>query len=88
MNDLQLSEIIGVSRNTVASVRARLEQTCQIDKLEQRHCRDGKDRPATYRRIIASTPKETEKAFRAVNNLEFSDKYLDATDPHAMPAEI
>ena len=79
INDTHLGEIIGVSKNTVASVREKLESTRQIDKLPMRHGRDGKDRPATYRRIMASTPKETDKALAAIKNLpaSASDKILD-----------
>ncbi len=79
INDNHLGEIVGVSKNTVASVRDDLEATGQIDKLEQRRGRDGKDRPAKYRRIMASTPKETEKALAAINDLPASNKILDAT---------
>ena len=79
INDNHLGEIVGVSKNTVASVREELESTRQIDKLEQRRGRDGKDRPATYRRIISSTPKEMEKALTAINNLPPSNKILDVT---------
>ena len=79
INDNHLGEIVGVSKNTVASVRHKLESTRQIDKLEQRRGRDGKDRPATYRRIMASTPKETEKAMAAITDLPASNKILDVT---------
>lgn len=79
INNNHLGEIVGVSKNTVAAVRGELESTRQIDKLEQRRGRDGKDRPATYRRIVASTPKENEKALAAINDLPPSNKILDAT---------
>jgi site-specific DNA-methyltransferase (adenine-specific) len=79
MNDNHLGEVVGVSKNTVAAVRAKLESTRQIDKLEQRRGRDGKDRPAKYRRIIASTPTETEKAMTAINDLPPTYKILDST---------
>ena len=62
INDNELGDIVGVSKNTVASVRGELESTCQIDKLEQRRGRDGKDRPAKYRQIIANMPKDAEQA--------------------------
>jgi site-specific DNA-methyltransferase (adenine-specific) len=79
INDNHLGEVIGVSKNTVASVRDELESTCQIDKLPMRQGRDGKDRPAKYRRIMASTPNETEKALAAINDLPASNKILDVT---------
>ena len=79
INDNELGEIVGVSKNTVAAVRAELESTCQIDKLEQRRGRDGKDRPAKYRRIMASSPKELEAALEALPNIPASGKIVDAT---------
>ena len=79
MNDNHLGDIVGVSKNTVASVRNELESTRQIDKLEQRRGRDGKDRPAKYRRIMATTAKDTEKALAAINNLPPTDKIFDVT---------
>ena len=81
INDTHLGEIVGVSKNTVASVRAELERTRQIDKLPMRQGRDGKERPAKYRRIIANTAAETQKALAAIKNLPASptDKILDVT---------
>ena len=81
INDSHLGELIGVSKNTVAAVRGELEATCQIDKLTKRSGRDGKERPATYRRIIANSPKELEKALEAIKTLppSSSDKIMDVT---------
>lgn len=81
INDSHLGEIIGVSKNTVAVVRGELEATRQIDKLAKRSGRDGKERPATYRRIIANSPKELEKALGAIKNLRpsLTDRIMDAT---------
>jgi ParB-like chromosome segregation protein Spo0J len=79
INENELGEIVGVSKNTVAAVRAELERTCQIDKLPMRQGRDGKDRPAKYRRIVVSSPKEFEKALEAIPDLPSSGKILDAT---------
>jgi len=77
INDNHLGQIVGVSKNTVASVRADLESTCQIDKLEQRRGRDGKDRPAKYRRIITSTANETEKALAVMSGVQAAEKPVD-----------
>ncbi len=68
--DNTLADIIGgMSKNTVADVRARLEATRQIDKLKKTRGRDGKERPRRYTRIIANTAKETEAARKAVKAL-------------------
>ena len=57
--DNHLAEIIGgVSKNTVAEIRAQLEATCLIDKFDVLRGRDGKDRPKKYKRIIANSPRE------------------------------
>jgi ParB-like chromosome segregation protein Spo0J len=72
INDNELGDIVGVSKNTVASVRGELEATCQIDKLEQRRGRDGKNRPAKYRQILATTPKEAEEAQTVIKSLPSS----------------
>lgn len=81
INDCHLGDIVGVSKNTVASVRNELQRTCQIDKLEQRRGRDGKDRPAKYRQIIPNTPEEAEQAQEIIKDLPQScaGKVLDAT---------
>ncbi len=80
VNDNQLGEIVGVSKNTVASVRAELEATCQIDKLPTRRGRDGKERPAKYR-IIVNTSKEEKKALAALKDLPWvsANKIVDVT---------
>jgi phage N-6-adenine-methyltransferase len=82
INDNGLGDIVGVSKNTVASVRGELESTCQIDKLEQRRGRDGKDRPAKYRQILATTPKEAEEAIETIKSLPSAceGKLLGSTD--------
>ncbi len=81
INDRHLGDIIGVSKNTVAAERKRMESTGQIDQLAQRMGRDGKERPATYRRIIASTPSDLKKALEVIKTLPPSptDKIMDAT---------
>lgn len=66
INDNQLGNLIGVSKNTVAAVRRHLESTCQIDKLTEFRGRDGKVRPRKYHRIIANT-KEMEVAQTVAN---------------------
>ncbi len=68
--DNYLGEIIGgISKNTVAEVRAELEATCLIDKFETLRGKDGKDRPTKYKKIIANTPKEAETAQEIVGDL-------------------
>jgi len=69
INDNQLGDLIGMSKNTVAAVRGRLEATRQIDKLTEFRGRDGKTRHRKYRRIIANTPKEAAAAQAAIKNL-------------------
>ncbi len=65
-----LAEIIGgVSKNTVAEIRAQLESTCLIDKFPTLRGKDGKERPKKYRRIIASSPKEVETALHVIADL-------------------
>ena len=82
INDNELGDIVGVSKNTVASVRGELESTCQIDKLEQRRGRDGKNRPAKYRQILAITPEEAERAMETVKSLPSAcdGKLLESTN--------
>jgi site-specific DNA-methyltransferase (adenine-specific) len=81
INDRHLGDVIGVSKNTVAAERERLEATGQIDQLQQRLGRDGKLRPAKYHQIIANTPKEAEQARQLINTLPAScdGKILDVT---------
>lgn len=77
--DNYLAGIIGISKNTVASVRKKLETNCQIDKHETLRGKDGVRRPKRQNRIIANTPKETEKACQAILQLpeKCSGKTLD-----------
>ena len=81
LNDRHLGDLVKVSKNTVASKRREMEATGQIDQLSRRLGRDGKLRPARYRRIIANTPREAEMAREAIRNLPASceGKILDAT---------
>ena len=81
INDNHLGQIVGISQNTVAAVRAELEATFQIEKLAQRRGQDGKQRPAKYRRIIANTAREQEIAQEAVTQLPPScnGKIVDVT---------
>lgn len=68
--DNHLASLIGgISQNTVTDVRAELEATFQIEKLERHRGRDGKDRPTKYKRVVANTVKEAEAALSAINNL-------------------
>ena len=79
INDTHLGEIVGCSKNTVASVRGELEGTGQIPRIEHRRGRDGKERPAKYRRIMASTAADEKRALKAIRNLPESNRILDAT---------
>ena len=54
--DHTLAQSLGVSKNTVATVRDQLESTCQIDKLAKTRGKDGKARPVK----ATSTHKKTE----------------------------
>jgi site-specific DNA-methyltransferase (adenine-specific) len=77
-----LSEIIGgLSKNTVAEVRHELEATCQIDKFETLRGKDQKERPRKYKKIIANTPKEAEKAIEVISELpeNCKGKLIDVT---------
>lgn len=67
--DNHLAGIIGVSKNTVASVRKKLETSCQIEKHETLRGKDGVKRPKKQKRIITNTPKETEKACQMILQL-------------------
>lgn len=68
--DNHLASLIGgISQNTVTDVRAELESTFQIEKLERHRGRDGKDRPTKYKRVVANTAKEAEAALSAISNL-------------------
>lgn len=69
INDKHLADIIGVSQNTVASVREKLVATFQIEKFHKLRGRDGKVRPTKYKRIVANTAKEIEAALEAISDL-------------------
>ncbi len=79
--DNSLGRLIGVSKNTVATVRSHLEATRQIDKFEKLRGRDGKERPTKYKKIIANTPKEAETALKIIGDLpeNCEGKMLDVT---------
>ena len=63
-----LGEILGVSENTVKSVREELESTSQIAKLERFRGKDGKVRRKN-RRILTNNHKEAEKAKQFIENV-------------------
>jgi len=80
--DNHLANLIGgISQNTVADVRAELETTFQIEKLERHRGRDGKDRPTKYKKVVANTAKEAEAVLLAINNLPQNcfGKIIDST---------
>ena len=77
--DNTLAKLIGgVSKNTVADVRAEMETACLIDKVEQRRGTDGKMYPAKYPRIVVNTAKEMEAALKAIKDLPANGKSMDA----------
>lgn len=76
-----LADVIGVSQNTVAKVRARLLATFQIEKFDKLRGRDGKERPTRYKRIVVNSAKEAEDAQKNILALPEScnGKLIDAT---------
>jgi transposase-like protein len=80
--DNYLAEIIGgVSKNTVAAVRRQLEAADQIGKFTALRGKDGRKRPVKYKKVLAGTPRELEKALAAIKDLPDScaGKTLDTT---------
>jgi site-specific DNA-methyltransferase (adenine-specific) len=80
--DNTLAQTLGVSKNTVLTVRHRLEATRQIAKVTKSRGKDGKLRPVQYtKRIITNTPKEFEKAKEIVKDLpnNCAGKTIDVT---------
>ena len=75
--DNALAGLIGVSNNTVSSVRTELEATLQIAKLTQLRGRDGKIRRRKYARVLANIPAEVELALEVVNELPRNGKTFD-----------
>jgi hypothetical protein len=70
INDNWLAETIGgVSKNTVADERRRLEETGQIARFTKLRGKDGKKRPARFKKIIANTRREVERALEIVKDL-------------------
>ena len=64
-----LADLVGVSKNTVASVRKHLEATCQIDQFTKLRGRDGKLRNKKRKRIYANSDREAEKAIQIIGEL-------------------
>ncbi len=70
ISDNWLAEIIGgVSKNTVADERHRLEETKRIPSFAKLRGKDGKKRPVKSKRIIANSPKELEKALDCIQDV-------------------
>jgi DNA methylase len=68
--DNTLGEALGVSKNTVLSVRRRLEASGQIPEVKKTRGKDGKLRPVKYtKRIITNTPAEFRKAQEVIKDL-------------------
>lgn len=70
-----LGEILGVSENTVKSVREELESTSQIAKLERFRGKDGKVRRKN-RRIFTNNRKESEKAKQFIEKIPAGNNIL------------
>ena len=64
-----LADLVGVSKNTVASVREHLEATGQIDKFEKLRGKDGKLRNKKQNKILANSDREAEKAIQIIRDL-------------------
>jgi hypothetical protein len=81
-SDNWLAEIIGgVSKNTIADERRRLEGTGQIAKFAKLRGKDGKKRPVNSKRIIANSPRELEKALDFIQDVPINcaGKTIDVT---------
>jgi site-specific DNA-methyltransferase (adenine-specific) len=76
-----IAEILGVTDKTVLAVRKRLEATSEIPKLTKLRGKDGKNRVATYSRVIANSPRELQIAREVACKLPAScnGKILDTT---------
>jgi len=76
-----LAEMLGVDTKTVQSARQRLESTLEIPVLTKLRGKDGRNRAASYGRIVANTPAELRIAQEIVGHLPPScqGKMLDTT---------
>ncbi len=64
-----MAEILGVDIKTVQAARRRLEATLEIPVLKKLRGKDGKNRVATYTRVIANSPRELQIAQRVARYL-------------------
>jgi hypothetical protein len=70
ISDNWLAETIGgISKNTVADERRRLERTGRIPTLNKLRGKDGKHRPVRSKRIIANSPRELAKALDIIQDV-------------------
>jgi hypothetical protein len=70
VGDNFLGDTLGVSKNTVAKIRHRLEASGDIPTLKKTRGKDGKLRPVKYtKRIITNTPNEFKKAQEIIKDL-------------------
>ena len=68
--DNTLANALGVSKNTVARCRHRLEEAGTIQKADKTRGRDDKLRPVRYaKRIVTNTPGEFKKAQEIIRDL-------------------
>jgi transposase-like protein len=80
--DNTLAQALGVSKNTVARCRRRLEANREIPKIEKTKGKDGKMRPVNYtKRIVTNNTKEFETAKKVIRELPAScaGKTIDVT---------
>ncbi len=64
-----LAEMLGVATKTVQSARKRLESTLTIPVLTKLRGKDGRNRAASYGRVIANTPTELRIAQKVAKHL-------------------
>ena len=64
-----LAEILGVDDRTVQAARKRLESTSAMRKFTKLRGKDGRNRAASYGRVIANTPTELRIAQKVAKHL-------------------
>ncbi len=76
-----LAQNLGVDIKTVQAARKRLEASLDIPVLTKLRGKDGRNRSASYKQVLANTPREVEIAQRVVTALPPSSngRLLDTT---------